>query len=280
MGRKPLSFALTWQRNTEPVGAAATDLLRWLGKEIGCTLTPRVAIAYEDLLARFERGDVDLAWLPPIAFLRLRARKLVRTLFVNQRHGTRAYHAVVATRADSRFTTIDKLQGARVAWIDPYSTTGYVLPLLGLVERGVDPRKTFGEERFVGSHDAAARAVFDRRSDLLGTFAEYEGDRLVRAGFSGTGALEDWRVLLRAGESPSDVLAAHASLDEETCASVKAALVRGFDDVERRKLIQDVFHVDRFVEGKEDDARYASLEELIRTAQAKGLLSHLLSSAP
>lgn len=275
MGRKSLSFALTWQRNTEPVGAAATDLLRWLGKEIGCTLTPRVAIAYEDIFGRFERGEVDFAWLPPIAFLRLRARKLARTLFVNQRHGARAYHAVVATRADSHFTALDKLQGARVAWIDPYSTTGYVLPLLGLVERGVDPRKTFGEERFVGSHDAAARAVYDCRSDLLGTFAEYEGDKLVRAGFSGAGALDDWRVLLRAGESPSDVLAAHTSLDEEVCTAIKEALARAFDDPERRKLVQAVFHVDRFAEVDDDEARYTSLEELIRTAQSQGLLGHL-----
>src|ERR1022692_1592249 len=127
MERRDLTFALTWQRNTEPVGAAANDLLRWLGSEIGCRITPRVALSYEELLPMFERGEADFAWLPPIAFLRLRAKRLVRTLFVNQRHGTRAYHAIVAVRSGSRHYSLDRLRGARAAWIDAQSTTGYVL---------------------------------------------------------------------------------------------------------------------------------------------------------
>ena len=273
MGPKPLTFALTWQRNTAPVGAEATELLRWLGKEVGHPIVPRVAIAYEDIFARFERGDVDLAWLPPIAFLRLSARKLARTLVVNQRHGDRAYHAIVAVKQGSRHDAVDRLQGARAAWIDPYSTTGYVLPLLDLVERGIDPRKTFGEERFVGSHDAAARAVWGGRSDLLGTFAEYEGDRIVRAGFSTVGEPSDWRVLVRARESPSDVLAASTSLDEELCGAVRAALLRAVQDPERGKLVRAVFHVDRFADA--DDQRYRELAQLIETAKENGLLLHL-----
>ena len=270
MARKSLSFALPWQRNTEPVGAAATDLLRWLGKELGCTITPRVAIAYEDIFPRFEQGDVDFAWLPPIAFLRLRARKLVRTLLVNERRG---FHSIIAVRSNSKHDSVDHLQGARAAWIDPYSTTGYVLPILDLRSRGIDPRKTFGEERFVGSHDAAARAVCEGRSDLLGTFGEYEGDRLVRAGFSGIGQPSDWRVLLRARECPSDVLAVRASLDEETCAAARKALTGALADEQRAKLVEAVFHTTRF--GETEDDRYTSLEQWIERARADGLLLHL-----
>ena len=61
MGRRELSFALTWQRNTEPVGAAVSELLRWLGTEIGRPVLPRVALSYDELLPMFQRGDVDSA---------------------------------------------------------------------------------------------------------------------------------------------------------------------------------------------------------------------------
>jgi phosphonate transport system substrate-binding protein len=272
-GRQQLSFALTWQRNTAPVGPGMTELLRWLGNEVGCRIVPRVAIAYEDIFAQFDRGEVDLAWLPPLAFLRLRAKSAVRTLLVNERHGPRTYQSIVAVLAKSRHGSLDKLQGARAAWVDPHSTTGYVLPLLDLVARGIDPRSTFGEQRFLGSHDAAARAVFEGRSELLGTFAEYDRERLVRAGFTGTGAEDDWRVLLRGRESPSDVLAARASLDDETSASVAAALTRGLSSPESAEVIRSVLHVDRFAAG--DDARYAALADLIEKAQRDGLLAHL-----
>src|SRR5215471_4854124 len=102
MGRKELAFALTWQRNTEPVGTAVTDLLRFLGAKLGRTIIPRVAIAYDELHPMFERGDVDFGWLPPLTFSQLRQKKLARTLLVNQRHGAQAFHAVRALRGSIR----------------------------------------------------------------------------------------------------------------------------------------------------------------------------------
>jgi phosphonate transport system substrate-binding protein len=273
MGRKELAFALTWQRNTEPVGAAVTQLLRFLSVRVGKTIVPRVAIAYDDLHGMFARGDVDFAWLPPLSFLHLRSKRLARTLLVNQRHGARAFHAVLAVRSGSRHYALDRLQGARAAWVDPHSTSGYVLARIDLAARGVDPRTTFGEERFLGSHDAAVRAVLEGRSDVVGTFAEYEGDRVSRAGFSSQGSASDWRVILRGRETPSDALAVHANVDAEVAAALKSALQDALRDDATAKLVRDVLHVDEFGEG--DDARYAALSDLIEAARRDGLLPHV-----
>ena len=273
MGRKELAFALTWQRNTEPVGTAVTDLLRFLSKRIGKQIVPRVAIAYDDIHTLFERGEADFAWLPPLSLLHLRSKELVRTLFVNQRHGTRAFHAVLAVRSGSRHYALDRLQGARAAWVDPLSASGYVLARIDLAGRKIDPRTTFGEERFLGSHDAAARAVYEGRSDVVGTFAEYEGDRLARAGFSSVGSASEWRVILRGREVPSDAFAAHTSVDASVCAAVKEALAGALGDEATARLVRDVFHVDAF--GEADDARYAALADVVEAARRDGLLPHL-----
>lgn len=271
MARKDLVFALTWQRNTEPVGAAVTDLLRWLGNEIGRTIVPRVALSYEEIFPLFERNAVDFAWLPPLSYLRLRKDDLARTLCVNARHSE--YHAVLAVRTDSRHGTLDKLQGARIAWVDPHSTTGYILGRLDLVSRGIDPKTTLGEERFYGSHDAAARAVHEGRSDVLGTFAEYEDGRIVRSGFSSFGKTTDWRILLRGSASPPDVLAAHTGIDEALGASLKRALFKAMDEDATRSRVRDAFHVEHFEEA--DESRYAAFSATVEEARRRGLLPHL-----
>jgi phosphonate transport system substrate-binding protein len=273
MERKELAFALTWQRNTEPIGTAVSDLLRFLGTKLGRTIVPRVAIAYDELEPMFERGDVDFGWLPPLSFLRLRQKKLVRTLLVNQRHGAQAFHAVLAVRSGSRHYSLERLQGARAAWVDPYSTSGYVLARIDLAARGIDPRTTFGEERFLGSHDAAARAVLEGRSDIVGTFAIYEGDRVVRAGFSSQGSPSDWRIILRGREVPSDVLAAHTKIDDALATSLAAALRGAFEDDATAKLVRDVLHVDAF--GDADDSRYTTLDNAVESARRDGLLPYL-----
>ncbi len=271
MARKDLVFALTWQRNTEPVGTAMTELLRWLAREVGRTIVPRVALSYEEIFPLFERSAVDFAWLPPLSYLKLHADGLARTLCVNKRRA--AYHAVLAVRANSRHVGIDNLQGARVAWVDPHSTTGYILARLDLIARGVDPKATLGEERFYGSHDAAARAVYDGRSDLLGTFAEFEGGELVRAGFSALGAPQDWRILLRGSESPPDVLAVHTAVDAELADKVKRALFATVENEQGRARVRDAFHVEAFAEP--DESRYIAFAATVEEARRRGLLPHL-----
>jgi len=197
----------------------------------------------------------------------------VRTLVVNQRHGSRAFHAVLAVRSGSRHYALDRLQGARAAWVDPFSASGYALQRLDLAARKIDPRTTFGEERFLGSHDAASRAVLEGRSDVVGTFAEYEGDRLARAGFSTVGNASDWRVILRGREVPSDALAAHTAIEQPTCDAIKDALASALTDAATARLVHDVLHVDAFADA--DDARYAALADAIEAARAEGLLPHL-----
>ncbi len=271
MARKDLVFALTWQRNTEPIGAAMTELLRWLGNEIGRTIVPRVALSYEEIFPLFERNAVDFAWLPPLSYLRLRSDNLAKTLCVNARHA--AYHAILATRMSARQSALDKLQGARVAWVDPHSTTGYILGRLDLVARGINPKTTLGEERFYGSHDAAARAVFEGRSDVLGTFAEYEEGHVVRAGFSAFGKTTDWRVLLRGSESPPDVLAVHTAVDKDLGDALKNALFKAIEDDQARSRVRDAFHVERFEAA--DESRYAAFSATVEEARRRGLLPHL-----
>jgi phosphonate transport system substrate-binding protein len=273
VGKPELSFALTWQRNTEPVGAAASKLLRWLGGRVGATIVPRVALSYEEILPLFERREVDFAWLPPIVFLMLRKNDLARTLLVNERHGDTAFCAVLAVHSSSRHYSLDRLRGARAAWVDPHSATGYVLQRIDLAARGVDPKTTFAEDRFLGSHDAAARAVFEGRSDVLGTFALYDGDRIVRAGFSSQGSASEWRIVLRGREAPSDVLAARSNIDPDLAAAIRDALSAATDDPVAGPLLREAFHINQFAAA--DDDRYAALAEALATAQRDGLLPHL-----
>jgi len=267
-----LSFALTWQRNAQPIGEAASKLLRWVGGRVGHAIVPHVALSYEELLPSFEKEQVDFAWLPPIVFLKLREKGLARTLLVNQRHGSSTFCAVLAVHSSSRYYALERLRGARAAWVDPHSATGYVLQRMDLAARRVDPRTTFSEDRFLGSHDAAARAVYEGRSDVLGTFALYEGERVVRAGFSSQGSPTEWRVVLRGREAPSDVLAVHTKVDPALVQAVRDALLGAPADPEASPLLREALHVEEF--GQADDARYAALAESIESARKEGLLPH------
>jgi phosphate/phosphite/phosphonate ABC transporter binding protein len=271
--RNDLVFALTWQRNTEPIGPRMAALTRWLGARLECNVIPRCALSYEELVPMFDSGHVDIAWLPPIVHWHLDRAKLARSLLVNERDGHARYSCVLIGRKGSEHASLERLQGARAAWVDPWSASGYVLAQVALAERGIDPRKTFLEERFFGSRDAALRAVADGRFDVTATFAYFEGERMVRCGWDEIpDAASTFEVLSRAGDIPSDCIATARSMSDETRERVAGAFEAALADPAASELLRSTFNVEHFRRGEPKDE---DLSASLTRARETGLLPHL-----
>jgi phosphate/phosphite/phosphonate ABC transporter binding protein len=270
---KDLVFALTWQKTREPVEAKFARFTRWLGARLGCKVTPRVALSYEELTDAIRKRSVDVAWLPPIARLYLEREKAVRTLLVTSRKGG-ASICVLLCRRDSRIETIDDLKGARAAWVDPWSAAGYVMPRVFLFDQGIDPRTIFLEERFKGSHDAAVRSVVDGISDVTATFARVdEHGKILAGGWRAIpGGEAILRVLALVGEIPADGIAASASLGTDECARVCAALQAAIADPEIGQDARGSFEIEGFRASTPADSGEGLLRSLVK---AKELFPHI-----
>lgn len=77
------------------------------------------------------------------------------------------YHGRLITKKGGEFTSIESLKGAVLALTDPGSTSGNALPraLFPEMVGDVPLEDYFGEIFFAGSHDAAAKAVFNGKAD-------------------------------------------------------------------------------------------------------------------
>src|SRR5205807_2401776 len=67
---------------------------------------------------------------------------------------------------DSELRTLDDLQGAKVAWTDRVSASGYLFPRLHLLRAGV---ASF-HESFHGTYERAMAAVREGRADVCASF--------------------------------------------------------------------------------------------------------------
>jgi phosphonate transport system substrate-binding protein len=142
------------------------------------------------------------------------------------RNALAEYHAALFVRSDSPIHAVPQLAGSRVAWVDPTSSAGYVVPRLHLRASGVDPDGFFGDQRFFRNHARVARAVLRGEVDVGATYATSRpGDAtIVDAGWTRIGARNDeLRVLALAGPIPSDVIVV-AHMPREIAAEVTASL--------------------------------------------------------
>jgi phosphate/phosphite/phosphonate ABC transporter binding protein len=201
--------------------------------------------SYETLTRAFAANEVDLAWLPPIPFLALERRKGAVPLVSHHRDGSSHFHSVLVGHRASGMKRATDVVGKRAAWVDQYSASGYVLPRIELAKLGIDPKSAFTTERFYRSHEAAVRAVLDKKADFAGTWVGRDASgTIVRAPWQDLAGAESIRILQTFGVIPSDTIAARATLPLGEAERVRTALMSIAGTVPN--LVRDLFGVDEF----------------------------------
>ena len=242
-------------------------LTTMIGAHIGVEVTRFDAPSYEALAKEVREGRVDVAWLPPIVFLRLAAA--VTPIGSILRNGKSAYEAALVVKSDSRIRTIESLRGTRAGWVDPWSAAGFVLPRVKLALLGVDPRSVFRTEKFHGSHKAAMEALIAGACDVAGTYAQASEDGKVTAGAWSEIAGAEVRVLATFGAIPPDVLGVRKGYPEDAREQIAAALRAACAEESTRKVMREIFNGDELREGLASG--YEALQTALDMAAARGL---------
>jgi phosphate/phosphite/phosphonate ABC transporter binding protein len=248
-----------------------------LSAEVGSRARIDIAVfeakTYEELAASMHRGDVDFAWLPPIPLIALERKESVVPLVRHHRDGSARFHSVLVVHATSQVKTLNHLGRRHVAWVDPYSASGYVVPRIALAALGHDPRSLFAVEHFHHAHEAVVHAVATRTADVGATFAGLDPKgKVVRGPWMDMPEHERTiRVLTTFQAIPGDVIAARTELPGPTRDRLTRALIAIAHDASLRLLLRDVFGADELRRWTTDDA-YAQLREAVMDASSKGLL--------
>ena len=124
-----------------------------------------VSADYEKMSTDVLSRGMELSWMPPIIHARTVALG-AEIAAVPERAGLLSYRAAIVVRADSPFQAITDLAGARFAWTDKNSASGYVFTRLHCIAAGLDPKTAFANEHFYGSLMAACTAVYDGSADV------------------------------------------------------------------------------------------------------------------
>ena len=242
-------------------------LTKMIGEHAGVEVERLDAPSYEALAKEVREGRVDIAWLPPIVFVRL-ADAVVPVGSI-LRGGKSAYEAALVVRSDSRIRSIDNLRGTRAGWVDPWSAAGFVLPRVKLALLGVDPRSVFRTETFHGSHRAAMKALAEGACDVAGTYARADEDGKVIAGAWSEIEGAEVRVLATFGAIPPDVIGVRKDYPEAARVKFLEALRAACSEESTRKILREIFNGDELEEGLVPG--YDALRSALDMATARGL---------
>src|SRR5438067_9347542 len=160
---RPISLGMSRNHARANVEGWPDLLPQALAKGLGSPVMASMADDYEQLLKCVLDGAVDVAWLPPLLHARA-AEQGARLVALPQRGGWLTFRSALLVRNDDPAKKISDLRGARAAWRDRSSASGYLFPRLEL------PPAAIGAEKFFGSVIDAAQAVVNGDADLCTCF--------------------------------------------------------------------------------------------------------------
>lgn len=225
LGVTPYSTPAILRAELQPIAA-------YLQEVLGVPVDLHIASNYEDLVTKFAQGTVDISLFSPLSYVQ--ARRRVPDLHLLARslsYGATSYASYLLVRVDDPARILTDLKGRRVAWVDPYSTAGYLFPYDALLAEGIDPERDLRSTQFAGTHEAALTALLSGQVDAA---AVSSSTLIMKRGDPSLGLdLGSLRILARTGRIPYDATCARPGIPASGVRKVAWAL-QGLDTRSRR----------------------------------------------
>lgn len=158
----------------------------YLEERLGVPVELFPASDYAGVLQGLLAGQLEFAGLGSSGYagIVLQDEDAVEPLYTTmQIDGSLGYYSVMYSRRDSGITSLEEMEGHSLAFADPNSTSGYLVPSYELAnEEGIDMEAYFSETGFGGGHEQAVVAVLNEQYDAGVTWTSGVGD--INQGYS------------------------------------------------------------------------------------------------
>ncbi len=144
------------------------DFAKTFKDRLGVELKIYTASDYSGTIQALTSGQIQFAGLGPAAYAAawIDSNGAVEPLAAaKEPDGDVGYHSHLIVRADSIHQKLEDLKGKSLAFADPNSASGYLIPLVSLRAIGIEPEKFFGRTVYSGGHEQSVLGVVSGQFD-------------------------------------------------------------------------------------------------------------------
>ncbi|USK68643.1 phosphonate ABC transporter substrate-binding protein [Peribacillus asahii] len=203
------------------VSAMYEPVAEYLEKETGMKVKLFLANDYTAVIEAMKNDKIDIARLGAFSYILAADQTKVEPLVaeISKKTGDKFYTSLLITQNDSNIKSIEDLKGKTVAFVDPASSSGNLVPRKWLLDNGIDPDKDLKEVIYSGGHDASVLAVENKKVDAAFVAVNIYEDMKQKEMTKNT-------VILGESEKiPTQPIVARSALDAETIEKIRTAFI-------------------------------------------------------
>jgi phosphonate transport system substrate-binding protein len=197
--------------DNEQMAERFEPMRKYLQEGLGCKVEVFFATDYASVIEAMKKKKIDVALLGPLSYVLAEKQAGAEAFAIGVKEGSRStYHSYFVVPGDSPARTLDDLAGKSVAFVDPASTSGGLVPTYIIRQKyGKTVDQFFGRLLYAGSHNAAELAVKNKTVDAAAT------DSIVYERMLGGGLItaDTNRILHKSDPLPGSPLAWRGDLD-------------------------------------------------------------------
>ena len=220
------TIAYAPNESTEQSTDARNGLAEELSEALGCEVEEIQASDYNAIIEALRTGSADMAYMGSQALALGVERTDLEPIVMKAEDGDPAkaiYHSVlIVNSANNEINSIEDIKGKTMAFVDPDSTSGNLVPTAEIIQAFPDENLNsdmlhtngdfFEAVSFSGSHQAGLQAVIKGDVDV----APISDQILASEIANGNAAEDDVKVIHESGAIPAEAMVVAEHVDQET----------------------------------------------------------------
>ena len=235
----PIVMSFVPSGDTQEIIASGDQIAQAITDETGLVIAANVGTDFAAVREAMGAGKAHIGWLNTFNYVLASEKYGVDVGLVTERFGSTFYTGQFNVRADSGITSLEDLKGKVMCWVDPNSTSGYIIPRIMLQANGIDPDNDFAKTVEAGSHNNAITQVYNGDCDVSTTYAD--------ARSSVEEDLPDVKevvaVLATTSDIPNDSVSFTKDFPEDMRAQIVAALLAYAGTEEGKEALNNLYSI-------------------------------------
>lgn len=177
---KPIVITFVPSGDVAGITKAGTAITDCLSKITGLTYQIEVGTNFAASIEAMGSGKAQFGFLNTFSVLLGQAKyQIVPDLVALRNYKGKLenfYQGQFIASKASGIKSVADLKGKTFCYVDPNSTSGYIIPQIAMKANGIDPEKDLKASQNAGSHDNVAIAVYKGDCDAGATFVDVRTD--------------------------------------------------------------------------------------------------------
>ena len=243
----PIVMSFVPSGDTQDIIASGDTLAQMVSERTDLVVKANVGTDFSSVREAMCAGQAQIGWLNTFNYVLANEQCGVDAALATSRFGATTYAGQIIVRADSGITTLEDLKGKVMCWVDPASTSGYIIPRIMLAAEGINPDTDFSQTIEAGSHNNVVTQVYNGDCDAGATFSD------ARTGIEEEfpDVLDKVVVLATTSDIPNDSVAFIKDFPADMRTKIVAALLDIAASPEGQEALNTLYNIESLVESSD-----------------------------